>query len=109
MNHLTITITILSLILISTISISVQACSSNSECANQCRPGRVPQCINGECFCTSLKPQSKEAAPATMAVEGCFTSCDCKIECHHGNKICHKNICGCLKHPFYKQPICLGN
>lgn len=113
MKQLTITITTLSLILSLISTVSVQACTSDSDCRAQCRPGLIPYCINSECYCTNL-PKSKAAPPARIPttripIQRCITNCDCQIRCFSGYKICHRNICGCFSHPYYQQPICSGN
>lgn len=90
-------------------NISVQACSSYSECASQC-PNGLPACIGGQCACVhSDEKAAATTEPLPEIVESCFSSCDCKIKCRIGVKICYKNICGCLHHPYYPQPICAKN
>lgn len=109
MKQLTITITILSLILMS--SISVQACTSYQDCASQCPTG-LPACIGGKCACVGSEEKQAAAAakePLREIVKPCVSSCDCEINCRIGSKICHKNVCGCLQHPYYAEPLCSGN
>ena len=107
MKQIAVTFTILSLIVISTIS--VQACTTNTDCASKCEIG-LPTCLDGKCVCFS--PTAKVAAtPLTKVLtpEKCISDCDCKIQCQFGHKICRKNICGCIDHPKYTPPICTNN
>lgn len=101
-NQLIITITVLSLILMSTIS--VQASCTPMACMLHCAP--FPGfCILGGCICKLSKAEKPR-----LPIQKCATNCDCHNECGtFGHKICHKNICGCLSHPYYQQPICTSN
>lgn len=87
-------------------NVSVQACTSYKDCADQCSTG-LPACIGGKCACVGS--QEKEAAttePLRKIAKPCVSSCGCEINCRIGARICYKNICGCLDHPYYSQPIC---